>query len=473
MKANHPGVFEHVRKWVDACLAFMYGKHKNSQVLPSTFVKKHRAWCGLVLPLESADILFLNCGSWAASQQHVIAVVHSSDLGKAMFGFAVEEILGALVKKEVQQFIDELLALDEITTEIVKTTRKELLKDLMNREGMAYLSAHREIEISYRGVALAMLVSSLSDEVDMRLAAALRAEALRLGMLPGLACELELIEYVSPITKDIKIDALLLADNKAMMETAISSLKALDITEGSKVVEHLNKDELKYRQVDERFDIECAFFRAILGEGGEKMLESKILAILPTETRRVTETAALQRLRILQTSELYKFTGTVSQGSATMVADMIKNMLEGQSPSFPSNPSDFVKQVQVRMAYFCSAKEGTDLLVGAPAAIQWATAAIGKADCKLDDLEQATKFSWLLQLDQQQQVRQKADSLVEAGKKTLASAAAARNGGEKRKYEHGGSSSSSASASASCSGSASKKGAGEFEKATAMFAKMA
>ena len=123
--------------------------------------------------------------------------------------------------------VGELFALEEVTAEAHMMKRKELLKKLASTEGMSYLNAKREIDVSYPGVPLSLPVTSISDEVDVRWACVLRSEALRMEVLPGLSCELELIQYTSAVEKNFTIEAVLLADNKSTREKANTQHESL------------------------------------------------------------------------------------------------------------------------------------------------------------------------------------------------------------------------------------------------------
>ena len=197
-----------------------------------------------------------------------------------------------------------------------------------------------------------------------------------------------------------------------------------------------------------------------------------MLELMPTQTTNVTVQKCLLDLRKLQTSDLYKFTGSGAQGVVMSVCSLVEALESGASPKFATNPSDFLVDIKCRLANFCrKAVAGkSPNLIGAVAAKAFADAALQAKEPTMPMLEMPTKFSWLLDPADAQNISELRNSLVKKAA-SLENLDAQLATPVKRK---GGPSESSSSASSSSGPGSSTEVArtNEVEAALAMFRKM-
>ncbi len=81
--------------------------------------------------------------------------------------------------------------------------------------------------------------------------------------------------------------------------------------------------------MDSTFLVEIRFFSELVGEAGEKILQGKIRSIMPTAGTVVSEADAISQLKVLQGSDIFKFTGVASQSVVCAVSTLIASLHEG------------------------------------------------------------------------------------------------------------------------------------------------
>ena len=76
--------------------------------------------------------------------------------------------------------------------------------------------------------------------------------------------------------------------------------------------------------MDRTFVVEVQFFKEMVGAGGEKLLQDRVLALMPTRAEGIPIEKCLQYIQALQRSDLYRFTGSGAQGVVQSVATWSK-----------------------------------------------------------------------------------------------------------------------------------------------------
>lgn len=117
-------------------------------------------------------------------------IVGGSDLGKHIFGHAIEQVIGDQVALESAEALKGFLSGKKVVDLAgVQKAKRILMTTLQALPGSDMLPEKREVSIAYRGIQFSVKVSSLADEVDLRMAAFLKGLAQAHGFLPQLLCE--------------------------------------------------------------------------------------------------------------------------------------------------------------------------------------------------------------------------------------------------------------------------------------------
>lgn len=64
VKALHPALFQHIRRWADETLTFIYTKAKQTKIRPSDFISCNRDVVLLLLPEKELDTMLTHVGEW-------------------------------------------------------------------------------------------------------------------------------------------------------------------------------------------------------------------------------------------------------------------------------------------------------------------------------------------------------------------------------------------------------------------------
>lgn len=155
------------------------------------FLSRHLDIWPLVLPKAETEAL-LGLGeheNWASKAKELMAVVNSGSLGRAIFGFAVAQVLSLEVQCIVDKHTQNLCKEEVITTATVISHKNSCFAELQALPNIETLPEKRQKEFRYRGFPLHLKVSCLQDEVSWAFSAAIKGAAVDAGVLQPLAAE--------------------------------------------------------------------------------------------------------------------------------------------------------------------------------------------------------------------------------------------------------------------------------------------
>ena len=139
--------------------------------------------------------------SWVHVEAHLQEVVSSSNIGRRLFGFAVQQVLSSLVAIKMEETLHQLREKPIITTSTIMSAKKSMMLKVDAMQNIDTLPAKRAIKVEYRGVEVSIKISGIAEEFDMRAAALIKSEAASCGDLTPLFCENELVKDKSKGTK--------------------------------------------------------------------------------------------------------------------------------------------------------------------------------------------------------------------------------------------------------------------------------
>ena len=152
------------------------------------------------------------------------------------------------------------LANTSIDAALVKTTKEKILADLGLISNLHMMPEKRTVEITYRGVAVPLLVHSVHEQIDFSLAAIIKTAAIMVKQkpLPCLFCEYDLMPVV-PSDHTVADD--LYADMRMARCTANEMIHADWEGSADSILRLLKEKEPFLTQIDHSFKIEVAFFK--------------------------------------------------------------------------------------------------------------------------------------------------------------------------------------------------------------------
>jgi len=162
--------------------------------------------------------------------------------------------------------------------------------------------------------------------------------------------------------------------------------------------------------MDKWFQIERDFWLAVIGEQGEKVYRTKILATLPGVQEDKKPCDSMKALEELRKSKLHEFVGVGCQSLSDQVHQIVRTLHSMHCPEWPVPNTDFMAYVNLRVSYFCRCE--VPGRAGDPAVVKVGREAILRmienvktqkaenADIKLQTLAPFRLYRWLLEPDE-------------------------------------------------------------------------
>eukprot|EP00971_Amphidinium_carterae_P127265 2521896-Amphidinium_carterae.1 len=141
----------------------------------------------------------------------------------------------------------------------------------------------REVVVTYRSVQVSLLVNDLQEEIDLKVAAVLKSQAVGQGLsqLPGEGV------YFDGVKPETKVDSALVANFESARKVALGALKQVQVPNFRLVVDVLERKHKALVELDNTWKIEAAVMKHLMQNAHTK-LETAALDLLPSSTSTVT-----------------------------------------------------------------------------------------------------------------------------------------------------------------------------------------
>ena len=268
------------------------------------------------------------------------------------------------------------------------------------------LNINRIIELTYRGKALKLNAKTLYDEVQLRLDCHVRNVAIRVDSSGGadrlllpLFCENSLVPLEAPVVR--KIESELVSAANAARACANEAVPKEGHQCGEQVISALKDNEQVMEMIDSSFRIENAWFIAMSSSGAQEMLQTKVLALMPSESNPVKPQLVAKSLSSLKTLPLYRFCSAEAQSSVNIVTTWVEALASSRQPSLVGVENSFLKEVSDRMCFFMTHFKADDMTTPSLFGHEAIVAKIQEAKMKKDEvsmqtLQEFSVYSWML-----------------------------------------------------------------------------
>jgi hypothetical protein len=161
-------------------------------------------------------------------------------------------------------------------------------------------------------------------------------------------------------------------------------------------------------QMDPSFKVEAAFFKMMYGSGATKLLEEKVLKVLPDKAGDHVVADVVARLDAERHNVLFKFCGAESQGAVNVVYELVQSISAGRLPTMTAcKGTPFKEEVGRRLTFFAYYKKpaGSPAEVVSLSGSDAMTVLFNVVKAKIDDkkspvtmqdLQPLHVFNWLL-----------------------------------------------------------------------------
>ena len=395
-RKKHPGVFCHMKSWLDDLFCHLHSSQKGCVKSPRDFYECHPA-AVLLLPIDETNEIKDIEEDYSKHEPSVITVMGSCDLGARLYGGVVEQLLGQKVNKICNTDVKALMTRNVITAANLLAAKRATVKKIQAMDGMTYLPEKRTIQLIYRGTPYKQHLKGLWSQVETVYDNEWRAVATAVGDLTPTLCENDLVADPTTNFKKGKIAKEVYKATDLMRKHINRQVSATTKGDGASVADFFKAEETKLLGQDAGALMECEFFKGMVGDGGELALEQNVMKQLPSNEQHKSLDDVQRAMRVIQTSALYKFTGAGPQGTVLNVMAFLTDIESGRMPTFPKNAGAFLVEVKLRLGFLCACIDDKKVnLRAAPAAALAAQRALAKPAPTLKDLEIPITYSWLL-----------------------------------------------------------------------------
>ena len=168
-----------------------YTQFRASKKGPAEWLATNAELWEQLLPVKETRALMAHPsdGQWVDMAEEIQKVVGSGMLGERLFGFALESIMSELVEKAIDKEVQALLLYKTITGDDYMKHIKQAKHEIDSIKSIEVLPDRRPIIVRYRQWPLNLKVNCVADEINYRMAAALRGLAVESGDLVPMVSE--------------------------------------------------------------------------------------------------------------------------------------------------------------------------------------------------------------------------------------------------------------------------------------------
>eukprot|EP00971_Amphidinium_carterae_P344648 6485160-Amphidinium_carterae.1 len=248
----------------------------NSGISAKEFLATYKGLWELVLPschvervLQASD-----AAGWEAVATEMRAILHSSTLGKKLFGDAASTVIQNDVNEIMSEAQTKLKGADVITSDLIRTLKTEYYQKLMDLRHLGLIPSRHVARVRYHGLDVPVAVTCHEQHLGYVLAATTKELAVRSKDLPPLPGELEVCD-ITIVEKPGKVESSLLAEKRNARECLGKHVKIEQIKKKETVQGVVASLEAKLLRIDPEFLLEMKLMEHIFGEGGMSYVKGK------------------------------------------------------------------------------------------------------------------------------------------------------------------------------------------------------
>lgn len=450
-KEKFPNEIAACRALFDRALAKHWHALRKSNVKLSTFLSLHVDQCSLLMDRTDLLAVVASRDDMASVRKQLARLYDSSGCGVAMFAEHMKQFAAKDFSEQIQGIVHKTCSNEaEINDEAIETYKSECKTVVQSNANTKTLQGKRSIDIEFFGCTLSMVVSSLTEEVDMRLAAAIKNIAIgRPGGLEALSYE----KWIKPLTKvkTLSIPKSLIEGPEAARRLVSEIIADDRIASFAEVEQTIKAQSSSALVLDPTFRLELSFLsqaERLIGECVQRAILERLPGTSPEASPTTMEHTSV-RLAELQKSDMVRRSSCSAIGQLESVQLVIDNMMRGISPEVNANASSFFVSVLDRCARFFEFDNGKTTIKGKEGIQEYSKTLEAKfaqgTVVSVPEIERLRPFWWLLSKDQVVQIESMLDRAIksasEQGRSSGASAGSHKSesklGSAKRKRTGG------------------------------------
>jgi hypothetical protein len=358
--------------YFDDALVKHYSKLRSAGVSNATWLQQHKSLCEFVMDASDLQAVLHCAGNWAAVAAALGRLCSTSRLGQSVFRIALTMVSSGKFEQEIEGLLDELMQESSVTPAAVEKFKQKALILEGTYKSAGFASTKRELQISFLGSQVPVVVSDLGAETQFRCAARLKTVALQQQGLDKLPYE----DVIFPGKAEAKITIheSVLADMQACRKIAKELCSSSNVSSFGDMRAILQGKADQLVSLDRTFVLELQYI-SMSAEGVlQNAVQDQMLLTLPTATKAVTFAQSSHALAQLKGSDAVKLSNAATKAQLDTVEEVIANLQRGLAPqqSFGANGGFFEKVALLlpnfqRVAVSSASDEMPSELVGAAA----------------------------------------------------------------------------------------------------------
>mmetsp|Transcript_48264 Transcript_48264/g.112940 ORF Transcript_48264/g.112940 Transcript_48264/m.112940 type:complete len:646 (-) Transcript_48264:67-2004(-) len=403
-------------RW-DELLTLSYGAARKNGVDLQKWWSQNKVACQVFSAHLSLAKVMGESESWTNVLEELNYLTEKTLLGKKMLSSVAAAVgvdsFSAKLVQEVAEFEKKTFTAEAFTRFQAKTETLLQAAARISKE-----ARKREITLVYRGKEIKVEVESLRGELTKRIACMIKSMAAGTNELPALEWEKEIFNAPSKETSDVC--------SRFLKKFAAAREAAAEVV---KVDEGLTYQDLLHRygtrreyllEIDSSFVIEEKILQYVAEGGARARLQEKLLAVLPTETKRMALDEVAEQMESLHSSWLVKLLTPGDRAVLTTCEEILGRMRRSQSQSFAAlKDAGFMTQWLDRLKFFLNyelkSEKGEKLLVGDKALRQLVEEKLKDEyiATSFSDLNELHAFSYMLSESEHLKLKQKTAQYLE------------------------------------------------------------
>jgi hypothetical protein len=213
----------------------------------------------------------------------------------------------------------------------IKNITATVLKDAHDNKYIDVLNSKRNVVFFYRGLEIELVVTSLAEELVLKIAAWVKAAAVGTAALPEMKFEAGLFEDTKK--PQVTVDDALVSEYAAARDTLARILTDVPV-EGTVVVSMLKCKLQMLQGIDKTFVLEFKAWAAMHeGQEGMAAVQAKLMQALPTQSELKTLPQSVQIINTISQGCMYKFGNGAVKAQVDSVKEVLTMMVAGSPPA--------------------------------------------------------------------------------------------------------------------------------------------
>lgn len=403
----YPEIWKHMVPFFNKVIDKSWTVMKSQGVSQKTWFASIKPFCGKLLDIGAWETCLKADKDWSLVRDD-LQQVSATIVGQRVFAQALRNVAAGTVSSVIDKALVQLMGSNTKLTAASLKANKDQLEAALRDAGhsLHIASKPRNIDLKYRGIVYLAQVSSFLEEYDLKVAAFVKGLGCKLGKLPDLFCESDLVMKDMPMS-GAELDDSLLSESHLARTEAAHFAEAYDKVTGAEVKELITGQHKVLAALDRCWKVELNFWLSQCGATGEDRMKEQLLEAFPTVTAAKPLEDVNTCIKKLMASKLYQFVNIGLQSEIATVQGWVGAMLAFRNPPISKLQSEnpLYQKVMELLPNFARSVDQGVTKVGREAVLVMIEKVKAMNEFALSDLKCFARFNWLLNEEERKLVK--------------------------------------------------------------------